>query len=101
MDLIVRGVKMPESCEECPVCDYEQANCLLCDERNTLPHDGRRRDWCPLLALPEGHGRLVDAYALMAQFIEATMQFKNGYDFERLLEKAETIVPAEGGGDLG
>ena len=63
MDLIFKNVKMPESCDECPVCDYEQANCLLADERNTLPHDGRRRDWCPVSALPQGHGCLIDADA--------------------------------------
>lgn len=47
-DVIVRGMKMPVNCESCPFCDYEFANCLASAERNTLPYNGERRDWCPL-----------------------------------------------------
>lgn len=48
-ELVVHGMKMPVDCESCPVCDYEQANCLIADDRNTLPHfPGKRAEWCPL-----------------------------------------------------
>lgn len=58
-ECVVR-MEMPESCEKCPACDYEEGNCLLADDRNTLPHNRKRRSWCPILCqLPEGHGRLV------------------------------------------
>ena len=60
-ECVVR-MEMPTSCEKCPACDYEEGNCLLADDRNTLPHNGKRRSWCPIICqLPEGHGRLVDA----------------------------------------
>ena len=60
MSVVVR-MEMPESCEKCPACDYEDGNCLLADDRNTFPHNGKRKLWCPILCqLPEGHGRLVD-----------------------------------------
>lgn len=59
-ECVVR-MEMPQNCEKCPACDYEEGNCLLADDRNTLPHNGKRRSWCPILCqLPEGHGRLVD-----------------------------------------
>lgn len=50
-----------------------------------------------LVPLPEGHGRLIDADALMSDFAKATWEFQDGYTFQRLLEHAPTIVPAGGG----
>ena len=47
-DIIIKGMEMPENCETCFACDYEQGNCLASAERNTLPHNGKRRDWCHL-----------------------------------------------------
>lgn len=60
MSVIVKGMEMPKDCDECPFCDYEQGNCVANNERNTLPHDGMKKDWCPLVEVPK-HGRLIDA----------------------------------------
>ena len=66
MGLYISGMEMPNSCDVCPFCDYEQANCLACNDRNTLPHyDGLRPDWCPLVSVP-AHGRLIDADSFLA-----------------------------------
>ena len=56
--LLIKGMKMPKSCEECQVCDYEEGDCLLTGTylirgKNTLPHNGERRDWCPLVEVEE------------------------------------------------
>lgn len=52
MSVIVKGMEMPKNCTGCPICcglHYQHR-----DEK------GRRPD-CPLVELPEKHGRLVDA----------------------------------------
>ena len=99
-ECVVR-MEMPESCEKCPVCDYEEGNCLLADDRNTLPHNGKRKSWCPILCqLPEGHGRLVDAEEDVSNYI--TVWDCNCSEFGRQtvmavedLQYLPTIVPAE------
>ena len=117
-ECVVR-MEMPESCEKCPACDYEEGNCLLADDRNTLPHNRKRRSWCPIICqLPEGHGRLVDADAYSAEMKDrqdAAWNWRNeaiGEEDEVKLARAEgaftafveakltwdkqaTIVPAE------
>lgn len=65
MKLIVE-MAMPSSCAKCPACDYEEADCLLADGRNTLPHNGARPVWCPIKGvLPDEHGDLIDRDALI------------------------------------
>ena len=52
--------------------------------------------------LTEGHGRLIDADALMPDFVKARWAFfSDGDTFLQLLKHATTIVPAEGGGEDG
>ena len=45
--MLIVDMPMPECCEKCNLCDYEEADCLV-NNRNTLPHNGKRRDWCPI-----------------------------------------------------
>ena len=54
--VIVKGMKMPDSCYHCKIaesCGHYIAN-----------YTNRRHPDCPLVALPDKHGRLVDADAL-------------------------------------
>ena len=69
--VIVKGMKMPENCWECMETDLNivvsvfGGMCPYCEKIRT-DHDmqtGRHPD-CPLGALPDKHGRLVDADAL-------------------------------------
>ena len=93
-ECVVR-MEMPESCEKCPACDYEEGNCLLADDRNTLPHNRKRRSWCPIICqLPEGHGRLVDADKLKAKKYHSDIAHENAVAVAEI-DWAETIVPAE------
>jgi len=96
-ELIIRGMEMPESCFDCPIFDnFCQERCGVTGtlvygeidpQRETLPD-------CPLIPLPEGHGRLIDADGLQEEF-------KKSHDGKRLMliDTAPTIVPAEGGGE--
>lgn len=70
MSVIVKGIKMPENCFECPCCRHDSRNGYQKEQCNlTLDvfdagyyerFEGRAQN-CPLIALPDHHGRLVDA----------------------------------------
>lgn len=66
MSVLVKGMKMPESCYYCGLTDTSFINCLAFEKPIVLEDDceERRPDWCPLVVLPDKHGRLVDADAL-------------------------------------
>jgi hypothetical protein len=55
-----------------------------------------RPDWCPLVALPDKHGRLVDADALIEDVDgDLTDSIAEGRAIEKIME-SPTIVEAEG-----
>jgi hypothetical protein len=96
MELYINGMEMPEYCYECPCHNGESGYCQLykdgylsCIERPAK---------CPLVPLPEGHGDLVDVKELLNDK-EGMQLFKGDFRlaFERIIERANTIVPAEGG----
>lgn len=77
MSIFIKGMAMPTDCRECnfmafrntrgdTLCECE--NIILATNFKSMPFDGRP-DWCPLVELPEKHGRLIDADAF-AEFIE-------------------------------
>lgn len=98
MSIIVKGMRMPDTCEECQVsCEVgSDLHCQVTDDGNKWgwkkSENGfeSRPDWCPLLPLPEKHGRLIDADEATRGSLERTGK--------RLLaiDTAPTIVEAEG-----
>ncbi len=62
------------------------------------PDNGEMPSWCPILCqLPEGHGRLVDADAILNDKGNYFTLGGGGdrYYHETILEYSQTIVPAE------
>ena len=71
--VIVKGMKMPENCDVCMFSKWsnlrQTASCQLkeyepCFAEFSDEYKSKRADFCPLVALPDKHGRLVDADAL-------------------------------------
>lgn len=100
-DILIRGmVKMPGNCRECMFAGFggmlnELNVCMFSGESQSLiSHE--RMSKCPLLPIPAGHGRCIDADALQEEF-------KKFHDGKRLMliDTAPTIVPSEGGGEDG
>lgn len=90
-DLVIRGMEKPIDCHSCWMRVY-------CFERGIGVWGCGKGKPCPLIPLPEGHGRLGDLDALMPDFVKARWEFfSDGDTFLRLLKNAPTIVPAEGG----
>ena len=68
MSILIKGMKMPKSCEECALWDIDHAYCRVPGVPWTDYFYGEARlDDCPLVEVPP-HGRLVDADALKATF---------------------------------
>lgn len=104
-DILIRGIEMPkDGCRDCIFVNRKWRGdvCPILKREVTgnVERGGFQTD-CPILPLPEVHGRLIDADALRPAFAKATWEFRDGYTFEWLLAHAPTIVPAEGGGDNG
>lgn len=102
-DILIRGMKMPTVCIDngwygnCPM---DRSWCAQRfapkDSTNESAHKeqwNKLPSWCPLIPIPEGHGRLGDLDALMNNI--GDVPYKGAV--RRVLMSAPTIVPAEGG----
>lgn len=100
-DILIRGMDMPKDCGHCRFA--VDGWCYAYGKPNitALANDGIT-NFCPLVPLPEGHGGLVDARELLHDN-EGLQLFKGDYRlaFDRIIERANTIVPAEGGSENG
>lgn len=106
-DLVIRGMEMPETCWNCKLKVGFSACGLVTDHKDGgffyRVHEGKSRpDWCPLLPLPEGHGRLVDAREVLEKADKAPWFDGDVAELGLLIgSEVTTIVPAEGGTDDG
>ena len=94
MSVVIRGMKMPRNCDECP-CYYEtegawRNECEVLGKEYIA--DDYRPEWCPLVELPAQHGRLIDADALLASDLGGE-PFKSV--IRRILRQAPTVIEAE------
>ena len=118
MSILVKGMGMPKTCVQCCMRRYDQEKIWndngierigtwTCIHTGEVIWNTQRGENCPLVPLPEKHGRLIDADALTKllneeehkaedeEFYLGVAWFRT---FKRLTELAPTIVPAEGGG---
>lgn len=112
-DIVIRGLEMPACCAECHLF-FEKwtsfsafaapAYLASCRLRATPPEPWpmryeRRAEDCPLVAMPEGHGRLIDADAFLAKNAYFTdkdfVDVKYEDTLRDLVNRASTIVPAD------
>ena len=115
MSVLIKGMKMPENCLECKIKAWEERyNVYVCPFGGILELSclaNGRRDECPLVELPEKHGRLIDADALMDIFADrlAKVSVRYGVDSAvagavsgamKLLDVQPTVIEAEGENDI-
>lgn len=73
MSVIVKGMRLPETCDDCEFHVYHSNREYVCVATplfypmNLANSKGIRKDWCPLVELPEKHGRLKDADVLIEE----------------------------------
>ena len=111
--VLIKGMRMPENCE---TCEYQtKGACFaLGVNKGTITirrMDKERPDWCPLVPLPEKHGRLIDADATMKQWgLDKATKYGNEtaeqqhfsystmmmYEITDILDDALVVIEAEG-----
>ena len=111
MSILIRGMTMPDSCAECNF-ESSRGYCRakpieFCGHTK----DDGRPEWCPLVELPEKHGRLIDADATMKQWgLDKAVKYGNEtavqqdfsystmmmYEIANILDEAPAIIEAEG-----
>ena len=100
MSILIKGMKMPESCSRCElVGDGSDAvfswSCPFVGEIYKIGRLTKGRlDDCPLVEIPTPHGRLIDGDALIAAY-DAQHEGVAGRA-RKLMEEAPTIIEAEG-----
>lgn len=125
-DILIRGMEMPDGCHHCRFSYLdkgetnggEPCSVIMCSAMaqgtNGAEYDGSRPSWCPLVPLPEGHGRLGDLDALINELHNLLDKREKGAAFSGDREAGVTwddainkiiaapiIIPAEGGADDG
>lgn len=97
-DILIRGMEMPKYTTKAEFGIDADGNplCMVYHE------DGTEPDIYDVVSLPEGHGRLIDADALLNNNGVGTQIAGWGKMFhETAIAYAPTIVPAEGETDNG
>ena len=103
MSIIVKGMKMPDSCAVCRFAGkggyhMERVVCMFTGENEDAEKVDRLPE-CPLVALPDKHGRLVDADAIVNAMNDMKVGgevFVTAVEYVKLImNDADTIVEAE------
>ena len=94
MSILIRGMKLPQSCDSCRMCYtdvYGVPICAVCDEpANTV--------LCPLVEIPTPHGRLKEENYLTGLMDDGD-HYPTGLLDAADVYNAPTIIEAEGGGE--
>lgn len=95
MSVVIRGMKMPKSCDECP-CYYEtegawRNECEVLGKEYIA--DDYRPEWCPLIELPAGHGQLIDADEL-AKEIQTLQKYRFSIEDPEIFVSRRAVMQA-------
>jgi hypothetical protein len=107
MVVLVKGMEMPENCWDCSLLNAKSCPCK--NYASALEYTTARHPGCPLVEVPEPHGRLISADELI-EFIENRYEITWKDDYEGgikdacvdILEKISTmptVIPASEEGE--
>ena len=104
MSVCVKGMYLPPSCYFCPMTNDGLYLCKANNPYKQLEDDceERRPNWCPLIEIPEPHGRLGDLDALPWYLANTSVKYATYEDWEMLCDAiatAPTIIPASKEGE--
>ena len=113
MSIVIKGMQMPETCEECMFAGWsnlhQTAVCnllgwkILFDDFSK-EYKSKRADDCPLVGLPKKHGRLMDKDEFLERLSKTDQSFSFFHsgvyvdvsDFKSLLIDMPVVIEAEG-----
>lgn len=104
MSILIKGMKMPQSCSDCRL-NYDQCACSVTGTRwysDTMVLlgfncDNERLQDCPLVELPDYHGRLIDGDDIKTAFprCDNSMDIKIA-SVRATINHMPSIIEAEG-----
>ena len=107
MSLLIEGMEMPKTCGDCPCANIFGCTCMAAKRTFDKYPFENREDWCPLINVPEPHGRLGDLDALieaMARMVPLAIADPTANTFldglsaaYEAIQAAPTIIDAEKG----
>ena len=98
---VLINMEMPKSCLECRL--FNDPWCMAKNRNQwrtayNRPPKGMKQDDCPLIEVPDGHGRLIDADKLMLDMNQHYYYLADEwYVRTKAVENAPTIIPADKG----
>ena len=103
MGIYVKGMKMPNSCGDCLMKVQYVSGITWCEPMvKILATDHKpvccygRPDFCPLVEIPEPHGRLIDGDALQFKVDNIGCFYEVLGVTEDTIDSAPTVIEAEG-----
>ena len=107
MDILIKNMEMPKNCYECRLhlkigVKKTNLNMMVCsaiphEDDGYIPvasHKNDRPFACPLVALPEHHGRLKDIDAIIEELTKSEFSSQTKLAIEVTLLSAPTILEA-------
>ena len=91
MSVLIKGMHMPKNCAECPVA-LSGKYCRINQTYTTYIELPVRPDHCPLIELPEHHGRLIDEDEIEIPSLETVNDQYLVFD---AIKDVPTIIEAE------
>ena len=108
MGIYIKLLKAPASCCKCRFSRWSNyGQCYMCNvcekpiTKLSSEYESTKPDWCPLVEIPEPHGRLIDADALEPDILpdwDGVHVPDDGYSL-KCVRNAPTIIEAEGSED--
>ena len=98
MSVLIEGMELPKCCDACSFACWsnlhQTGSCDLlnskqCFDDYSTDYRTKRSEHCPLIEVPEPHGRLIDADALIVNHYRTWTT----YDLQRIAN-AHTIIQA-------
>ncbi len=109
MSVLIKGMELPTRCAVCVLCDLRYGTKCKITKMSYYDSEGYPRggyndrpDWCPLVALPEKHGRVIDGDKLLRnvpRYVGPPPRYEPRLLARLDVENAPTVIEAEGSDD--
>lgn len=101
MSIVIKGISMPDKCSKCPFCGLagrymDMLSCMFTGKSEVRELIDDRLPGCPVVALPEKHGRLIDADTLIDDVRKHSESYFADDFAHEWVDVQPTVVEAEG-----
>lgn len=95
-DILIRGMKMSENCEDCQLATVGSFG-TFCPLKKCSIKKGYSFKYCPLVEIPEKHGRIVDLDRVLDWLVNEKRFFSMGMsaNVAKALADAPVILKAD------